>query len=173
LLVAFIGTAAVSLADHVLRRRQDPRPGADIQGQMSRQLGESDGQDVYRNWRDVCEWVRTTTAPEACFLTPLGQQTFKWYGQRSEVVNWKDVPQNAVGLVEWWRRYRQVRAVETPSLTTDQYVSRVRALARQYDFQYLLAARSATPARTGLPLVYANRWFAVYRVDRPAVDVPG
>src|SRR5690606_26912467 len=27
-----------------------------------------------------------------------------WYAHRAEVVGWKDVPQDAAGIVEWWQR---------------------------------------------------------------------
>jgi hypothetical protein len=169
LLMALIVTASVSLADHVLRRRLDPRPGADIQGQVPVTLGTQAARDVYADWRDVCRWIRTSTPPEVCFLTPRDQQTFKWYAQRSEVVNWKDVPQNAAGVVDWWSRFGQVRTLEDPTLTPLEFRQRVLDLARQYDFQYVLVARANSPPQTGLPLVYTNRSFAVYRVQRMKV----
>lgn len=60
----------------------------------------------FRDWQAVCGWVKEHTPPTAVFLTPREQQTFKWYAQRAEVVNWKDVPQDAHGLVEWQQRIR-------------------------------------------------------------------
>ncbi|TWT82606.1 hypothetical protein CA13_40690 [Planctomycetes bacterium CA13] len=65
-------------------------------------------QKVYRDWLTVCQWVRTTTDPDAVFLTPRHQQTFKWYAERAEVANWKDVPQDAKSLKEWYTRIRDI-----------------------------------------------------------------
>ena len=31
-------------------------------------------------------------------------QTFRWYAGRAEVVCRKDIPQDAGGIVQWWRR---------------------------------------------------------------------
>ncbi len=44
------------------------------------------------------------TPTDAVFLTPRLAQTFRWYAERAEVVNRKDIPQDAPGIVEWWRR---------------------------------------------------------------------
>ena len=71
---------------------------------------------ILRSWRNVCRWVDEHLPETAIFLTPTTHQTFKWYGQRAEVVNWKDVPQDAENLIEWTERLQRV--VEKP-LTHD------------------------------------------------------
>lgn len=163
LLVALIGLSAISLGDQAFRRRQDPRPAADIQGHLA-DASADDVRAVYAAWRDVCHWIRVNTPTDVCVLTPLRQQTFKWYAQRSELVNWKDVPQDAIGLHEWWKRFRQVRQLDSPAVTAQQYRQRVIELVQQYDLQYVLVVHSAKSARCGLPLVYRNARFAVYQV---------
>ena len=50
---------------------------------------------------------------DALFLTPRMSQTFRWYASRGEVVNWKDIPQDAKGIVEWWRRLGEIWGVGT------------------------------------------------------------
>ena len=166
LLVLLICLGTVSMADHVLRRRQDLRPGATLQERMYDQAGSRDAWAVYSDWRDVCEWIRATTASDALFLTPSGQQTFKWYAQRSEWVTWKDAPQDAAGLHTWWQRYRQLRALESLQPGDGQHTQRLLALVQGQHIAYVVALCAATHADLGLPLVYANRAFAVYALPR-------
>lgn len=56
------------------------------------------------DWISACEWIRQHTRPEARVLTPPFVQTFKWRAERPEVVNWKDIPQDARSIVAWWER---------------------------------------------------------------------
>ena len=60
-------------------------------------------------WRDVCRWAATETPSDSVFLTPRLAQTFRWYAGRAEVVTRKDVPQDADGIVEWWRRMNRIQ----------------------------------------------------------------
>jgi hypothetical protein len=165
LFAILIGIATIGLAGHMHERRHDPRPAADRQGTMERHFEATDPQVVYLDWRAICEWARANTSPEARFLTPVGQQTFKWYAQRNEVVTWKDVPQDAVGLLAWWQRYRRVRGLESPDLGPLAFRQRLRRLAARYDAQYLVAVRQMVPAGSGLRPVYANSTFAVYAIS--------
>jgi len=67
----------------------------------------------FLDWRDVCEQVaRSGEIPrDARFLTPVMSQTFKWYSNRSEVVNRKEVPQDAEMILEWWDRLGEIHGV--------------------------------------------------------------
>ncbi len=85
-------------------RHSDSRPRAD-QAALPTYIDDQDRTiETYQNWRRVCEWIKTHTPADAVFITPDQQQTFKWYAHRTEVVNWKDVPQNASAMVEWSER---------------------------------------------------------------------
>ena len=86
--------------DFVVMRRQRPWPPADT---SVVNLDE---------WRELCEWIAAETPPEAVFLTPRLAQTFRWYAGRAEVANRKDIPQDAAGLVEWWRRVTRIYRAE-------------------------------------------------------------
>ena len=59
-------------------------------------------------WLAACEWIRDHAPPDAVCLIPRHAQSFKWYAERADVVNWKDVPQDAAGVVEWRRRMQDV-----------------------------------------------------------------
>lgn len=98
---------------------------------------------ILRDWVDVCAWIRHRTDPTSRFLTPRQQSTFKWYAQRSEVVSWKDVPQDAVGIVNWKNRFAEVFAGSTfrfgmASLDAED---RLLKLGEKYDAQYVLIER--------------------------------
>jgi hypothetical protein len=64
--------------------------------------------DLERNWIRLCRWIRSNSEPDDIFITPPNQQTFKWYAGRAEVANWKDMPQDAVRVLEWNRRWNEL-----------------------------------------------------------------
>ncbi|MEO1528281.1 MAG: DUF6798 domain-containing protein [Planctomycetota bacterium] len=74
------------------------RPAADVEAQRR----------SHQDWIAVCDWIRVATPEDEVFFTPRHQQTFKWYAERAEVVNWKDVPQDAKSLIEWEKRFDDV-----------------------------------------------------------------
>lgn len=122
----------------------------------------------YHDWRAAAEWAAEHTPPDAVFLTPRTSQTFKWHGGRGEVVTWKDIPQNAQGVVAWWERLVDIygrkeyatNSWQYDSLT-DQSAQRLRELGRKYAAQYVLT-EAAPPL--DLPRLYANRTYAIYRL---------
>jgi hypothetical protein len=120
-------------------------------------------------WRETCQWVRGHTPEEARFLTPREQSTFKWHAQRSEVVTWKDIPQDAAGIGEWWRRIRALHTAGQPGdrnyrwldSLTERGPDGLAELGREYHAQYVIA-----PSQPPLDLAveYRNEWFTVYRL---------
>ena len=129
----------------------------------------------YGDWRAACDWVRQNTPADAVYLTPREQQTFKWYAGRAEVVNWKDVPQDARGLVEWNRRMSEVyprdkehHRRDLAAFTDKQLVE----LAQRFEAAFVIVDLTRTGRPIGLPRVYpiaheSNSSFAVYRVPEP------
>lgn len=107
-LIAIAALVAVDIGSGVVARFRDPRSDAAIQATSgsSEPLGEKVKDD--ESWLRTCQWIREHTEPTARFLTPMRQQTFKWYAQRPELFNLKDVPQDAAALVEWWSLRREV-----------------------------------------------------------------
>ena len=122
------------------------------------------------DWREMCHWVSANTPPDAVFLTPRLAQTFRWYASRAEVVNRKDIPQDAPGIVEWWRRNQRIHGAETPAGRSRWRTSlaeggarRLQLLGRQYGADYAI-----TLARPPLPLERVGPWggtYAIYRLD--------
>jgi hypothetical protein len=93
-------------------------------------------------------------------------------------VNWKDIPQDALGVIEWRRRIRDVYPLiagpNGPQVlnSPDQWgARRVLDVARRYHASYVIA-RSEPPL--GLREVYSvaapetGEGYAVYKIDAPA-----
>jgi hypothetical protein len=155
-----------------IERQRHLLPGAVMQPAM-RNAGEAAWQQTrsdFDAWREACMWIAENTPDDAIFLTPRGQQTFKWYAQRAEVFAGKDIPQDAPGVWEWKRRANDPAAFRLANygfarLTDGQII----ALAERYDATYLLVERVKASRPTGLVLVYPladaeNSEYAVYRI---------
>jgi hypothetical protein len=122
----------------------------------------------YGSYLQACEWIRENTAEDAVFLVPRTAQSFKWNASRSDLVTWKDVPQNAADLVTWRDRYFDVHRpdnefgerVRYGSLAA-QGTARIRQLAKKYDIDFVLT-KEYPPLL--LPVVYGNAYYTLYSV---------
>ena len=126
-------------------------------------------QELYRDWLAVCRWAKQSSEPNEVFLTPRHQQTFKWYAERAEVVNWKDVPQDAKNLLEWNRRFQEIFPQRLGHIrVTIQYAS-LRDYRRRYGVRWMIVDRRVCGESLPLVQVYpteseSNRTFAVYEL---------
>jgi len=141
-----------------VEHQTDLRPRAEIQSRALDRVGYESSVAEHQAWVNICRWISEETDPDARFLTPRGQQTFKWYTGRSEIVAWKDIPQDAKGIVHWWGLIQQIypEAVQEGGLGawTDR---QLREICNRYDIDYVLIDRSETIRRIGFPRVYPNR----------------
>ena len=152
------------LSTTALARIQDPAPPAD------RKMTD------YAAWVDACHWVAANTPADALFLTPRLNQSFKWRTGRPEVANWKDIPQDAAGIVTWYSRikdiyYTKFGGLEQPLdsigiLGTD----RVRELAMKYGAAYVLMDRGQL---LSLPIAFWNEEYVVYRIENRSTGKGG
>lgn len=169
LMVAAILLAGLNLADIFLSRARLPVPPAILQPQPT---DVSAARSWYRDWTNVCAWIAAQTSADAVFLTPREQQTFKWYAGRTEVVTWKDVPQDARGLIEWKKRMNDVYPRDPAHQEHDLAAfsdAELIELARKYEVAYIVVDRTRSGRRLGLAKVYpvgneVNPSFEVYRV---------
>jgi hypothetical protein len=122
----------------------------------------------YPRWVDACEWIAANTPPDALFLTPRLNQSFKWRTGRPEVANWKDMPQDAAGIVAWYRRLKDIyyTKIEGAERTLDSLgelgTEKVRELSIKYHAPFVLADRSQL---LSLPIAYSNEEYIVYRIE--------
>lgn len=128
----------------------------------------------YWAWADACRWIAESgeVPTDARFITPLMGQTFKWYAQRSEVVSWKDVPQDAESMVQWWecvldiyRRDDQLAGRGWNNSLARIDSRRLQYLGEKYDAPYLITFR--WPRKRNFRVLYENRTYIVYRMDLP------
>ena len=124
---------------------------------------------AFADWLAVCQWARDSTPSGEVFLTPRHQQTFKWYAHRAEVVNWKDVPQDAKSLKEWKRRFDEIypRRLRTNRVTIKY--DKLREFKREYGTRFMIVDRRITGPQLPLVRVYpvgdeSNETFAVYEL---------
>jgi hypothetical protein len=127
----------------------------------------------YTDWVEVCRWVSDpeNTPTDARFLIPRIGQTFKWYAGRGEVVNWKETPQDAASMVDWWKRIQDVYATNNP-LPLDRYYTflsdagafKLQQLGKKYHADYLVTqvSRPMLP----LPIAHQNDSFVVYELRK-------
>ncbi|MDC0934674.1 hypothetical protein OAS39_00200 [Pirellulales bacterium] len=117
-------------------------------------------------WRDACEWVRQNAPPDALFLVPWKGQSFKWYAHRADVVNRKDIPQDANGVIEWARRRdlafpaRMDGKLRMQLSFKKRSADALRQIARQVGATHVLSADTSLR----LPIVYQNDHYAVYEI---------
>lgn len=126
--------------------------------------------DRYTPWRRACEWVARSgqIPPDARFIVPEWAQTFRWYAGRGEVANWKEIPQDAQAIVEWWRRiddlYLAGRKQPADESLADLGARRLEELGRRYGAGYVITV--AVP-RLDLPVLYENPRYVIYRLRQP------
>jgi hypothetical protein len=181
--------AQVRVPDSVIQQRptfdsrprwwlDEPRPIS----RMYRPLPGSDrlltAREWLAHWQAACRWIGEHTPADARFLTPRRQQTFAWYAGRAQVVSWKDIPQDARGIIAWRRALDEIYPrddahwrEDLAAFTDEELV----ALARKYQCQYIVIDRTRSTRRIELPRVYPlfreeNPAFEVYRV--PAARSP-
>jgi hypothetical protein len=123
----------------------------------------------FEAWTAACEWVAENTSAHSLFLTPRLNHSFKWRTGRREVVNRKDIPQDAQGILEWNRRIKDIYYYEGPAGLVGPIDSlgqlgaeRVRELARKYRAEFVLSDRTQL---LDLPRAYWNEEYVVYRID--------
>ncbi len=171
-LVGLLVVAGALVGGRWTARRGDPRPAADDQGQPVWSDDRQTQIGIWHAWRDVCGWVRDRTARDAQFLTPLRNQTFLWYAQRPEFVCWKNIPQDAAGIVEWHRRVEAIAGVGLYRDGDSFSPAAVRELIREYDLDYIIATPTVQPVSCDLPIVYENRYFRIYEGCRSRIVTP-
>lgn len=117
-----------------------------------------------RDWEQVCQWVRTHTPRQALIFTPRDSFAFKWFAERPEFFSAKDCPQDAEGIVEWFRRSRLVTRWAAESGQRGRFdLTRLRDRQVGAEIQYAIVDAPGDP---GTRPVYANHWFRVYKLSR-------
>ena len=133
-------------------------------------------------WYEACHWVaHSGSIPlDAKFITPRMSQTFKWYTGRAEVANWKEIPQDARGIVQWREMLKDLYGtdVQPPQLWHEPLAElgaeRLKQLGEKYGADYVITvARPLNLKVAGPPLelkvVHKNWYYCIYQLR----DGPG
>ncbi|MBL8892586.1 MAG: hypothetical protein JNL67_21600 [Planctomycetaceae bacterium] len=162
---------------------EDPRPNAD-RASLPQDRDRQRTQAIFDHWQSVCSWIKNHTAKDDLFLTPRSQQTFKWYAERSEVVNWKDVPQDSRSLLEWQQRGQDCAPLWSSDLgIAIQDPVAIHELAQKYEADYIVMTQYAyeLQQRFGRQLPYRivypdspeqRTYYVVLRVDQWQIPTP-
>jgi hypothetical protein len=129
----------------------------------------------YDDWVATCEWFVENTEPYDTVLTPRSAATFKWRTGRPEVATWKDVPQDARSIVEWWNRMDTLHATGDADPRwfksfSELGVARLREAMEQYGALYVIVPLREDIEPLAVEPLYENKSFSVYR--RGQLDGP-
>jgi hypothetical protein len=125
----------------------------------------------YLDWREVCDWIVENTQPDDLVLVPRSATTLKWYTGRPEAGNWKDVPQDAHSIVEWWRRMQALYGTGKsddrwhPSLS-EHGVPRLAELMEHFRAKYVIVTLREDLAPLPIEPLFQNASFAIFRRDQ-------
>lgn len=168
-----IAAAAGHLAGYVIVRALPVVPRAEWRATTWRaSVADSRLLRDYYGWRRVCRWIAENTPHDARFLTPRSNGSFKWYTGRSEIVTWKEIPQDAQSIVQWWNRLLDIHVLDDPVLgrrwsrtLAELREKRLLELAEKYDADYIVTTWKPT---LDLEPVFAERGnpYLVYRARR-------
>ncbi len=151
LLIVFAGTWMLAA------KWEDPRAPADRASLPSYQGDTKRTLETQANWEKACDWIRNNTPTDAVFITPNDQQTFKWYAQRSEIVNWKDIPQTGAATLEWKRRINSLYRTQQIYPSGLLQFEEPEKIAKAFGADFLLIEQSAVdvlPTSVNLKQVY-------------------
>jgi hypothetical protein len=129
----------------------------------------------YRDWLEVCAWIRSQPDREGLWLTPRNQQSFKWHTQRAELACNKDMPQDSVSILEWAKRLEIAYPVTEEKIQVPWTTEKLWELQRQYGVRYvLLDQRVPGQGPPLLPILYPppgvrNDTFSVYEFPERAL----
>ena len=170
--VGWVVVGGLLLVDLAFESRHWPLPG------RTSLVARADQKVQAPAWREICGWVRDNTPTDACFLTPRGATSFHWYTGRREVVNWKDIPQDAPSILAWRKRIIDCFSVDGSlkslvSSTAALGGERLLAAARAYGADHIIVPVSPLEPfpLPGEPLHVAGG-YAVHRLDPPAPTPP-
>ncbi len=136
---------------------------------LRRNADYAEQRQTMQDWINVCRFVRANTPEDAVLLTPRHQQSFKWYAERAEVVNWKDIPQDVVSLREWARRFVEIYPIELSTMRVTIRYDRLRGFRRKYGVNWMVVDRRVVGPQLPLVQVYPNgnernSTYAIYRL---------
>jgi hypothetical protein len=120
---------------------------------------------VKADWIAALHWVAAETPGDSLLWTPDEDWAVKWFAARAEFVNFKDCPQDADGIVEWYERRVQLAEWKRAAAADGHFTSEELGLLHaQTGITHIVLSRmgpiDAEP-------VFANGSFRVYALASP------
>jgi len=122
----------------------------------------------------LLEWIAENTPRDAVFLVDPTIEDFYIYAQRAMFVSFKNSPQSAADILEWYKRIKLCNGNRSPDksgfdsekeLHTNFYKldeDQIRQIANSYGINYYLGLPQQ---RLAFEHAYSNSYFTVYKVD--------
>ena len=176
LAVIFLGAGYFAIVDGQAEHRFNV-PRADAAVIPHDKTPENSRSATHANWVRVCEWIEQNTPKNVVIWSARRQQSFKWHAQRAEVHNYKDIPQDPAGLLEWRDRLEVVREVARRGGLWHFSREELLELQKKYGFHYIVVYKSGLNKPLPFELVYPpageeNRHYEVYQLPPLAEAKP-
>jgi len=114
------------------------------------------------DWIDVNTWVRENTPADALFwATRRREWAFRWYAQRAQYVSYKDCPQDAAGIVDWYERQWTLHRWSRAHFDAGYSAHALAELRETTGIDHLIARRDE---RMEAKPLYQNSTFVVYKL---------
>lgn len=119
---------------------------------------------------DLFTFMRERTPKQALFLTPPDDDSLRYFGERSIVVDWKGNPAVPREVLAWYRRIEDVtgRKGMTDAADLDGYdeldAARLEGLRERYGFDYAVVRRGHERAFEEYPRAFENARYVVLDV---------
>ena len=96
---------------------------------------------AYTEWRQACRWIRENVPAESLIFTPRESFAFKWLAERPEYVCYKDCPQDAAGILEWYHRLQSVEWLDPQRLEQPLAPADLRRLRSETGATHMITRR--------------------------------
>lgn len=117
---------------------------------------------VRADWIAALGWIKSETTHEIVLWMPDEDWAVKWFCERPEYVNFKDCPQDAAGIVEWYeRRVRLAEWKRAAAADGRLSIEELAELHEQTGITHVVASRIGP---VDLEPVYANASFRAYDI---------
>ena len=126
----------------------------------------------YQEQSELYSWSKN--APKsAIFLIPPNLENFRLHGKRAVVVDWKSIPLDPDGAVEWYRRIEDVtgrkniksfKEAHKGYLTLD--IERLEYLKNTYGISFAVLYKGKNNTISDLPVVFENKTFSVIALEK-------
>ena len=126
----------------------------------------------YKEQSELYSWTKNAPTT-AIFLTPPNMQNFRLHGERAVVVDWKSIPVDPDGAVEWYRRIEDVsgrKNIKSAKEANEGYltldIERLEYLQNKYGISFAVLYRGKNNPIGDFPVVFENKTFSVISLEK-------